>query len=240
MSSSAKLANLEALLRARHLDRTLTSITGVPTVGTVAPVGLAVIDAELGGGFPRGQLSELIGARSSGRTTVLHALLAAATVRGELVGLVDSLDTFDPFSAAEAGVDLDRMRWVRGPAITERPVFAPRGDLFQTACERAIKAFNLILQAAGSRVPVLAVLDLADMPAHVIRRIPFMTWLRLQRVLEGGEGVALLLADTHLGRGARGVTLQLASVSSAEWPAPASPWQMPPFTLQISTVAGRT
>jgi hypothetical protein len=242
MSSSAKLKTLEALLRVRHLDRTLTSSARAPSIDAAA-VGLAAIDGQLGGGFPRGQLSEFIGPRSSGRTTVLHALLAAAAARGEFVGLVDSLDTFDPPSAAEAGVDLDRLLWVRGPAITQSPAGASRGDLFQTACERAIKAFNLILQAggsSGSSVPVLAVLDLVDMPAAIIRRIPFITWLRLQRVLEGSEGVGLLLADTSLARSARGVTLQLAAPVPATWPPPTSPWQMPPFRLESSVIGSHS
>jgi len=230
MPSSVKLADLEALLRARHLDGTLTSTAVDTPSDAVAPVGLSGIDAELCGGFPRGQLSELVGARSSGRTTVLHAGLAAATSRGEFVALVDSLDTFDPTSAAEVGVALERLLWVRGPSLTPSPV-SGNNELFQRACERAIKAFNLILQAAGSRTAVLAVLDLADMPASVLRRIPFITWLRLQRVLEGSESVGLLIAGSSMGRSARGLTLQLASSSSASSPPQTSPWQLPPFNL---------
>ena len=56
----------------------------------------------LGGGWRRGEVSELVGARSSGRTSVLLATLAAATARGEVVALVDALDRFDPASAAAA------------------------------------------------------------------------------------------------------------------------------------------
>jgi hypothetical protein len=238
MPFSAKLADLEALLRARHLDGTLTSTVLDTSSDAVASVGISGIDAELRGGFPRGQLSELVGARSSGRTTVLHALLAAATSRGEFVALVDSLDTFDPTSAAEVGVALERLLWVRGPSLTHGPV-SVNGELFQRACERALKAFNLILQAAGSRTAVLAVLDLADMPASVLRRIPFITWLRLQRVLEGSEGVGLLIADSSMGRSARGLTLQLASSSPRPFPAQTSPWQRPPFTLSAFSSQNR-
>jgi hypothetical protein len=230
MTSSVKLADLEALLRARHLDGTLISTAVDTTSDAVAPVGISGIDAELRGGFPRGQLSELVGARSSGCTTVLHALLAAATSRGELVALVDSLDTFDPTSAAEVGVALERLLWVRGPSLSYSPVSGNSG-LFQRACERAIKAFNLILQAAGSRTAALAVLDLADMPASMLRRIPFITWLRLQRVLEGSEGVGLLIAGSSMGRSTRGLTLQLASSSSLSSSSQTSPWQLPPFNL---------
>src|SRR5262245_52456185 len=100
MNASAKRANLEALLRIRRLDRTLTTNRLEQPAEDRAAVGITEIDHRLGGGFPCGQLSEMTGARSSGRTTVLHALLAAATARGEFVALVDSLDSFDPVSAS--------------------------------------------------------------------------------------------------------------------------------------------
>src|SRR5947199_7634123 len=94
----ATRADLESLLRTRRLDRTLT--TALPPIdGDAASCGLTPLDALLGAGFPRGQVSELVGPRSSGRTTLLIQLLAAATQRGELDALVDALDTFDVESA---------------------------------------------------------------------------------------------------------------------------------------------
>src|SRR5438045_2299545 len=110
-------ADLESLLRSRQLDRTLTTALPPPDPAddaAVAPTGITTLDARLGGGFPRGQVSELVGPRSSGRASlVLHAL-AAATVRGELTALVDVLDMFDVESAVAAGVDLSRLLWIRG------------------------------------------------------------------------------------------------------------------------------
>src|SRR5215217_3686304 len=102
-------AHLESLLRARQLDRTLT--TALPPIdprdeSALAPSSITSLDARLGGGFPRGQLSELVGPRSSGRTSVVLRMIAAATARGELVALVDALDMLDVESAAAAGVDL--------------------------------------------------------------------------------------------------------------------------------------
>ena len=77
-------ADLESLLRARQLDRTLT--TALPPLdprdeSALAPSGITALDARLGGGFPRGQLSELAGPRSSGRMSLLLQLMAAATAR---------------------------------------------------------------------------------------------------------------------------------------------------------------
>jgi hypothetical protein len=74
--------------------------------------GVSAIDA-LTGGLPRGCLTELCGPASSGRTTMLLAALAAATRRGEFCAVVDASDALDPQSAAAAGVDLERLLWVR-------------------------------------------------------------------------------------------------------------------------------
>src|SRR3954447_10234294 len=114
-------ADLESLLRARHLDRTLT--TALPAIDprddqALAPSSISALDARLGGGFPRGQVSELVGARSSGRTSLLLQMLAAATARGELVAVGDAVDMLDVESASAAGVDLARLLWTRGHVVT--------------------------------------------------------------------------------------------------------------------------
>ncbi len=135
-------ADLEALLRARRLDRTLT--TALPTPApfdehAVAAIGLSDVDARLGGGLPRGQLSEIVGGRTSGRTTLLMAALAAAPARGELVAVVDALDMLDVDSAASAGIDLDRLLWVRGHVA---PYPGLCRDANQRALEQALRALT--------------------------------------------------------------------------------------------------
>jgi hypothetical protein len=72
------------------------------------PTGIAALDELLGGGLPRGHLSEIVGGPSSGRTALLHALLASATQRGEVAAVVDLPDALDPPSLARARVDLER------------------------------------------------------------------------------------------------------------------------------------
>ena len=74
--------------------------------------GIPAIDT-LTGGLPRGCLTEICGPASSGRTTLLLAALAAATRRGEFCVVVDASDALDPHFAAAAGVELDRLLWVR-------------------------------------------------------------------------------------------------------------------------------
>ena len=74
--------------------------------------GVSALDA-LTGGLPRGCLTEICGPASSGRTTLLLAAVAAATRRGEYCAVVDASDALDPQSAAAAGVELERLLWVR-------------------------------------------------------------------------------------------------------------------------------
>src|SRR5471032_207613 len=80
--------------------------------------GVAEVDAATGG-LPRGCLTEIYGPASSGRTSLLLSILAAATAREEVCALVDADDGFDPASAAESGVGLARLLWVRcgGPCL---------------------------------------------------------------------------------------------------------------------------
>jgi RecA/RadA recombinase len=110
------LAGLETALRARKLDRTLT--TALPLErrdeSALLPTDVAALDACLRGGVPRGQLSEIAGPSSSGRTTLALQAIAASTRRGELAALVDTFDRLDVASAAAAGIDLDRLLWIRG------------------------------------------------------------------------------------------------------------------------------
>jgi len=199
-------ADLESLLRTRRLDRTLTTAIAPPVPGddaTVAATGITALDAHLHGGFPRGQLSELVGPRSSGRTSIARRLMAAATARGELVALVDALDMFDVESAAAAGVDLARVLWIRGHVVTNPGMCR---DLNQRALEQAIRACALVLQAGNFG---LVLFDAADAPPDALRRLPFTTWLRLQRMIEGTQTACVLVGDEPMARSSAGLTMRL-------------------------------
>jgi len=62
----------------------------------------------------RGKITEVVGLLGSGRTSLLVALLREATAGGGAAALVDADATFDPISAARAGVVLERLLWIRG------------------------------------------------------------------------------------------------------------------------------
>jgi hypothetical protein len=208
-------ADLESLLRTRRLDRTLTTmlpeLSVLPEAAppaaadeyAVAPTGVTSLDRRLGGGLPRGQLSELVGPRSSGRTSLLASVLAAATRRGERVALVDALDMFDLESAAAAGVVCDHVLWIRGHV---RLSPGRCRDTNQRALEHAVRAFALVLQAGHFGIVAF---DAGDVPGETVRGLPFTTWLRLQRMVEGSTTVGLLVGSEPMARSAAGLTLSL-------------------------------
>lgn len=198
--------HLESLLRARQLDRTLTTALPAPNPHdeyAIAPTAVSALDARLGGGFPRGQVSELIGRRSSGRTSLVLQAIAAATRRGELVALADVLDMFDVESALAAGVDLARVLWMRGHVVTNPGLCR---DLNQRALEQMIRAMALVLQAGNFG---LVVFDAAEAPLDALRRLPFTTWLRLQRMVEGSQTACVLVAGDSIARSSAGLTVRV-------------------------------
>jgi hypothetical protein len=206
MASLAR-ARLESLLHTKQLDRTLTQGPRVDLEH--ASTGHAALDAQLRGGIPRGQVSELTGPRSSGRTSLLVHMLAAATARGEMVALIDALDMFDVESAAAARIDLDRLLWIRGHVVPNPGLCR---DLNQRALVQALRAFTLVLQAGRFG---LVAFDAGEAPADAIRRLPFTTWLRLQRMVEGTQTACLLVGSDRMARSPAGLTLHAPTLRKA-------------------------
>lgn len=208
--------DLESLLRARKLDNTIAYAPAPRRGGERLPLE-GPLASVLDGGLARGELSEIAGARSSGRTSLAVDALASATRLDEPASLVDALDRFDPECAAAAGVVLSHLLWVRGAAISAEATAPLRGDEgIARVVDRALKAFTLVLE---SRIFGLAVCDLADAPVRVLRRLPFTTWFRLARVVAGSRTAALLVAPERLGRSAGGTTIVLDGDgrASARW-----------------------
>lgn len=125
--------------------------------------GIAPLDSLLHGGWPRGGLTELSGPRSSGRTAILRAGLAAALAAGEAAALVDAGGTLDARALPAAGAPL----WIR--------------------CEpaQALKAADLVIAAGGFG---LVAIDLCD----ATLRIPDAAWMRLRHAARA-QGTTVLV-----------------------------------------------
>jgi hypothetical protein len=196
------------------------------------PTGIAAVDA-LTGGVPVGCLSEICGPPSSGRTSVLLSLLAECMRRDEICALVDAGDAFDPQSAANVGVDLARLLWVRCGGrrdsagshkkrentrrIISLPGKAKLQDQASTrssdALEQALKTTDLLLQAGGFG---LVVLDLADIPVSAARRIPLTTWFRFRRVVENTSTALVVIEQEPHAKTCASLVMDL-SAQQANW-----------------------
>lgn len=229
-------ATVEALLRERKLDRTLTS--AIPErlgEDAVAPLDVDALDRGLAGGLPRGQVSEVVGPASSGRTGLVWAALAAATRRGETVALIDTFDRFDPPTAAACGIVLPRLLWVRGQAVSKTavaidPAWLPGvravngpGTFVERVIDRAIKSLNLVVQ---SGVCTLVAIDLIDVPAQALRRLPAATWFRIERAIEGSDTAVVILAAQSVARSSGGRSIQMgADDPGSRIPDPGIKWK---------------
>ena len=56
----------------------------------------------------------------------------------------------------------------------------------------------------------LVAIDLADVHPRVLKGVPFTTWLRVQRIVEGSDTACLLVGPEPLARGAGGLTVLCA------------------------------
>jgi hypothetical protein len=172
--------------------------------------GIREIDA-LAGGLPRGCLSEICGSASSGRTSVLLAALAAATRREEVCALVDTTDALDAISAAAAGVELERLLWIRcgggRRASDNRPeVRRPTSDA--RSLEQALRVTDLLLQSGGFG---LVAIDLGDVSHSEARRMPLASWFRFQRAVEPTPTVLLVVAQEPCAQTCASLLIRLQS-----------------------------
>lgn len=151
--------------------------------------GIAALDA-LTGGFPRGAISEILGPESSGRTTLLHSLLAASTTQSEICAYVDTDDSFDPVSAAAAGVALSQLVWIR----------------CGHNAGHALRAADFLLHAGGFGVIVL---DLCHVPPRIWNRIPISYWYRFRLAIENTPTILALAEKEPIAKSCAALMLDL-------------------------------
>jgi hypothetical protein len=165
------------------------------TVVETLSTGVAEVDS-LTGGMPRGAISEIFGPASSGRTSLMFSMLGYATTHEEICAVVDINDMFAPAAAAAAGIDFDRLLWVRCG-----------GNL-----ENAFKATDLLLHAGGFGVVVI---DMADVPAKDARRIIPSWWYRFRRTVENRPTSVVVMSEEACTRSCAALTLELKG--TPEW-----------------------
>lgn len=203
MAASASIQALESLLRDKGLGKALPKLEK-PRYPP-APTGWEALDARLKGGLPRGAISEVLGPQSSGRTGLLFSVLARATQAGEAAVYVDASDSLDPRSALDAGIDLERLLWVRCDP-RERPRYE-RIALQQQPVDQAWQAANLVASAGGFG---LVVIDLGGVGKHKLREWQLRQWVRLKHAVENTPTALAVLAEAHVAGSAAGLRLELS------------------------------
>lgn len=99
------------------LRQQLAAILAPPRIGDAAaiPTGIEALDRALSdGGVPSGKLTEIQGARGSGRTTLVRQLVLTAVAARRWVAVIDGSRTLAPREWAEAG-DSGRLWVIRPP-----------------------------------------------------------------------------------------------------------------------------
>ena len=193
----------------------LSHVSAISKLATVVPAsclevrpapemvstGIPQLDS-LTGGLARGCLTEICGAASSGRTSVLLFALAHATQRGEVCALVDTSDAFDPASAASAGMEMSRLLWVR---CGEK---YPARKHWESQLAQMLKVTDLLLQSNGFGTIVI---DLSDVPVQNARRIPLASWFRFRRAIEHTPTVLLVLEQQPIAGSCSSVLLRVSA-----------------------------
>src|SRR3954447_12867593 len=154
------------------------------------PTGIEHFDRMLEG-LPRGAVTEIYGPVGSGKTSFVYAFLASATQSGEYCAYVDATSAFDPVSVAGTGANLRNLLWVRC-----------------SAPDQALKAADLLLHSGGWGVVVL---DVADVSAAVMRRLPVSCWYRFRRAVERTPTIFLVIESEAYVRNCATMALELPS-----------------------------
>ncbi len=154
--------------------------------------GLVALDALIGGGIPRGRISEITGRPGSGKTSIAASFASFATRRGEVAAWLDASGTFDPESIAAAGVELRRMLWASipdaGPLSQSYGGFARPPARRQSAI---VKAAELVLEAGGFG---LVIVDFGETP----RALTQSSALRIARAAERSGAAVIAIAPWRM------------------------------------------
>jgi hypothetical protein len=167
------MAKTASLLHSAHAWQAASALRLLKAEPKFPPLPLPLLEGVFENGLQRGSIAEICGQRSSGKTAVCLHVLAQATRRGEICALVDTSGTFHPHSAAEAGVEVSRLIWIRCNGNSGH----------------ALRATDLLLHAGGFSVVCL---DLCEVPVRTLNQIPLSYWYRFGRAIENTPTTVLV------------------------------------------------
>lgn len=169
--------------------------------------GIEEVDGVLGGGIPRGSITEVAGATSTGKTSIALSSIATITQSGAACAWVDVSDALSPESAAAANIVLKRLLWLRmSPERRERVTDKPWSRLGQ-----ALNATDLLLQAGGFAAIVL---DMSDVLPQHIMRVPLSTWYRFRLAAEQARTALVFLSQSPCASSCAALSLRCEPAST--------------------------
>ena len=134
----------------------------------LAPTGWSPLDALLGGGLPKGSITQLIIPHiSAGGAIVLHEIIEAMHQHSQCVALIDGKNSFEP------STDYPLLLWIRCQNVPQ-----------------ALKATDLVLRDTNL---ALSILDFKQNSDAELRKIPGTTWYRFQRIIEENRSTLLTI-----------------------------------------------
>lgn len=105
------------------------------------PTGSLALDIALGiGGVPRGRVTEIFGAESTGKTTIAYHIMAEAQKGGGTAAYIDAEHALDPEFARTCGVDIDNL-------LVSQPDYAEQA---LEICEYLVRSGALVVVVIDS------------------------------------------------------------------------------------------
>lgn len=198
------------------------------------PFSIQEVDELLQGGVPRGEISEISGPASSGKTSLALSLVAAISQRGLACAWVDVEDQLDPESAAASGICLDQLLWIRTkpneqcicsaglqahawPKTPQKSLSrfqAQQTKLPWSRLDQALKASDLLLQTGGFSIIVL---DMGAVQAEHALRVPLASWYRFRLAAEQAQTAFILLTTTPCAKSCASLVLRCQTPAIEPW-----------------------
>ena len=113
----------------------------------IIPTGSLSLDLALGiGGIPRGRITEIYGAESSGKSTLAQHVIASAQNQGGTVAYIDAEHAMDPTYAAACGINVDDL-------LISQPDNAEQALDITEALVRSAAVDAIVIDSVAALVP---------------------------------------------------------------------------------------
>ena len=146
----------------------------------------------------RGSVAEIAGEASSGKTSLSLSLLAKLTTAGEICGVVDACNSFDPRSAVLAGVELDNLLWIKcGNSI-----------------EKAFMSADYLVQAKGFGAIWL---NLNGLARRQLKMVPKTYWYRYRTRIKETPTLLIVTAEEPVTGSAPQHAYTFSRPNKAKW-----------------------